>query len=279
MRRFISVISSVFVLVLMLSAAATGGDGESGTSIKETAEGLVVTAGSPGSLEVTSTPGRPGRGPTIYCGWYQIKVSGYLVGLVPVVPKINESYVIICWTDTPGEPYPGYPRIVTYRGRAEVEGSAVSSGDAARFATNNLGLERPVIQLSPPRQQVVGVPTWFAVTSQLHYNDVSANAGPVWATVRARFRDVTWDVGGSHPQLRCTRDVAKVWQKKPWRPQTSACSQTYTNDIGAPYDVTATIRWDIWQRTNTNPSWHRWGTISRSSTVNVPVTQLQAVIR
>lgn len=279
MRRFITIIVATLVLVLMLSAAAIGGDGDTGTNIKETSEGLVVTAGTPGSLRVTSTPGQPGRGPTIYCGWYRAIVDGFLVHLEPIVPQLNETQVLNCWTDDPNEPYPGYPKIVTYRGRAEIAGSAVSSADAAQFAVSRLGFKLPEIRLSPPRQQVVGVPTWFAVTSQLHYQDVSANAGPVWATVRALFRDVTWDLGNDEPKLRCKSDVAKVWNPKGNRAQSSACSHTYISDKGAPLNIKATVRWDIWQRNNTNPTWHRWGTISRSSKVSVPVTQLQAAIR
>ena len=116
------------------------------------------------------------------------------------------------------------------------------------------------------------------MTSQLSYDQVSANAGPVWATVWASFRDVTWDLGNGASRV-CTQDVSKLWDPADGQSQTSRCTYTYTNSSGSPFNVTATIRWNIWQQTNANPLWHWWGTITRSSTVSVDVTQLQSSIR
>lgn len=243
---------------------------------------MVVTAGSPGSLTLSSEPGRPGSGATIYCGWYNFSVEfgEYLFDPLgaSVWPRVNSTYLLNCWTDDPGEPYPGYPTITRYHGRAEITGPAVSSGDAARFAIAHIDFELPEIELSPPREQVVGVPTWLAITSRLRYDEVSANAGPVWATVWASLRDVTWDLGNGARRV-CHQDVSKVWDSTTNQPQSSRCTYTYTNSSGSPFDLTATVRWNIWQQTNTNPSWHWWGTISRSTTIPLHVTQLQSAIR
>ena len=62
----------------MLSTAALGGgldDGLDGTDIEETVSGLVVTAGAPGSLALSSEPGQPGSGGTVYCSWYDFSVE------------------------------------------------------------------------------------------------------------------------------------------------------------------------------------------------------------
>ncbi len=275
MYRFISI---TVILVLALSTGASA----DGTNVEETVGGVVVTAGSSGSLTTTSHPGRPGTGPTIYCGWFRFRggFGSEVIVLLgdPVSPIVGHFYALNCWTDERDDPYPGYPIIRQYPGRREIPGEAVSTGEAAQFAIAHIDFELPEIELSPPHQQIVGIPSWLAVTSQLHYDQVSANAGPVWATVWASFRDVTWDFGNGASRV-CTQDVSKVWDSTTNQPQTSRCTYTYTNSSGSPFDLTATVRWNIWQQTNTNPSWHWWGTISRSTTIPLHVTQLQSAIR
>ncbi len=273
---------SIAVVLVLLSSTAASGDSLDGTEIEETTSGLLVTAGSSGSLATISNPGLPGTGPTIYCGWFRF-TGGFgsevfdLVG-DRVNPIVGHIYALNCWTDDRDDSYPGYPILRQYRGSRKIPGEAVSTAEVARFAVAHINFEQPVVQLSPPRRQVVGVPSWLAVTSRLHYTEVSANAGPVWATVSASFRDVTWDLGNGASRV-CTEDVAKVWDPTNSREQTSRCTYTYTRSSGSPFAVTATVRWDIHQKTNLNSSWHRWGTITRSSTVPVDVTQLQSSIR
>lgn len=273
---------SLAVIVVLLAVGAASGEDLDGTDISETPTGLVVTAGAPGSLALSSVPGRPGRAPTVRCSWYHFSVEFGVYLFDPigdaVWPRPNWSYLLNCWRDSPDKPIPGYPIITQYRGAGKVAGAAVDSSDAARFAISHINFEPPEIRLSPPSRQVVGVPTWLAVTSRLHYKQVSANAGPVWATASATFRDVTWDLGNGASRT-CRADVAKVWDPANPHAPTSRCAYTYTNSAGSPLKVRATARWNIWQRTNANPAWHRWGTITRSSTVEVPVTQLQSSIR
>ena len=272
---------SIAAILVLLSSTAASGDAF-GTEIEETVSGLVVTAGTPGSLDLSSEPGQPGSGVTVYCSWYNFSVEFGVYLFDPIGdsiwPQVNSTYLLNCWTDDPGVSYPGYPKITRYRGPGEIEGDVVSSAEAALFAIAHINFEQPAIELSPPHQQVVGVPTWLAITSRLRYDQVSADAGPVWATVWASFRDVTWDFGNGASRV-CTQDVSKVWDSTTNQPQTSRCTYTYTNSSGSPFDLTATIRWNIWQQTNTNPSWHWWGTISRSTTIPLQVTQLQSAIR
>jgi len=273
---------SIAVIVVLMSSTTASGDGIDGTEITETVSGLVVTAGAPGSLALSSEPGRPGGGATVYCSWYHFSVvfGEYLFNPIgdSIWPQAGSTYLLNCWSSSPATPLPGYPRITQFRGRDKIPGNAVSTADAAQFAINYLNFERPKIELSPRGEQVVGVPTWLAVTSRLQYDRASANAGPVWATVRASLRDITWDLGNGASR-ECTRDVSKVWNPANPQDQSSHCSYTYTNSGGSPFNVTVTVRWRIEQRTNVNPAWHRWGTITRSSSVSVPVTQLQSAIR
>ncbi len=281
MYRRIS-IASTAILFVLLSGTPASAAGTDDTNIEQTPSGLVVTAGTAGSLGLSSEPGRPGGGATVYCAWYHFSVEFGVYLFDPigdsVWPQINSTYLLNCWTSDPDESYPGYPVITRYLGPAEVDGSAVSSADAARFAIAHLGFELPEIELSPPRRQVVGIPTWLAVTSRLRYDQVSANAGPVWASAWASLRDVTWNLGNG-ASIVCTDDVSKVWDSTSSQPQTSRCTYTYVDSSGSPFNLTATVTWNIWQRTNTNPSWHWWGTISRSTTIPVQVTQLQSAIR
>ena len=274
-------LSIAVVMVLTWSSAALA-DGLDGTEITETPRGLVVKAGAPGSLALSNEPGRSGGGAVVYCGWYHFSVEfgEYLFDPIgdSVWPQAGSTYLLNCWRDSPDSPIPGYPTITQYRWRGEVPGTAVSSVDAARFAVANINFEQPVIQLSPPSRQVVGVSTWLAVTSRLHYGEVSANAGPVWATVRASFADVTWDLGNGASRV-CTRDVSVVWDPVNPHAQTSRCSYNYTDSAGSPFNVRATVRWNIDQRTNEYEDWRPWGTITRSSTLEVAVTQLQSAIR
>ena len=278
MRRCISIAA---VVVLLWGSAASGA-GLDGTEITETSSGLVVTAGTRGSLALSSEPGRPGSGPTVYCSWHNFAVKFGQILLKPigesVWPQADSTYLLNCWTDSPGESVDGYPKVTRYRGRGKIPGPAVSSADAARFAVRRINFEPPVIRLSPPGRQLVGVPSWLAVTSRLHYDQVSANAGPVWASVRASFRDVTWELGNGASRV-CTQDVSVVWDPADPQARTSRCAYTYTNSRGSPFNVRATVRWDIDQRTNELDYWHRWGTITRSTTIPVTVTQLQSSIR
>lgn len=284
MRRLVSVASAAVLAVLVASALSSAASGQlrEGTNIELTPRGLVVTAGSPGSLALSSVPGQPGSGETVYCSWYHfvVEFNVYLFDPIgdSVWPNVDSTYLLNCWTTDPAVSYPGYPTITKYKGPGEIVGSAVSSEDAARFARSHINFEQPRIRLSPPSRQIVGIPTWLAVVSRLRYDEVSANAGPVWASAKAVLVDVTWNLGNGENRV-CTVDVAKVWDPANRQTQTSRCTYTFINSGGSPFNLTATVRWNIFQRTNTNPSWHLWGTISRASTVPLQVTQLQSAIR
>ncbi len=278
-KNFLAITSVVGMF--LLASTATGQDGEG--KVERTTSGLEVSAGSARSLKIIAGYGRPGRGPRYSCAWFYAPsiVGDYNEEYMtkPVRPVNNNLYVLDCWLAASGDSLAGYPRYVWYERGKATSGEVVMTVDVAQYAVNHLNFETPKIVLSPPHQQIVGVPTWLAVTSKRHYPTVSANAGPVWASVRAKFRYVTWDMGNGSSLVTCRHDVGKVWQPKHGRSQSSRCTYTFTHDKGAPYRLRATMHWDISQRTNKNPSWHRWGTIRLSANRTVPVTQLQSAIR
>ncbi len=100
---------SIAVILVLLSSTAASGDGF-GTEIEETVSGLVVTAGVPGSLDLSSEPGQPGGGGTIYCSWYNFSVEfgEYLFDPIgdSIWPQVDSTYLLNCWTDDPAVSYP-----------------------------------------------------------------------------------------------------------------------------------------------------------------------------
>ena len=296
MRRVLSVALG-FVTVLATASPASGASSADDnllspladppekptTEVEQSGNTLIVSAGAPGTLTITESPGGGWSGPTIYCGWFDL-VIGETSGNIAIVnatdPVVGDNYVLICWTASPVEPISGYPIVVTFPGPATIPGPAVSTGEAAQYAVNSIVFEWPAAELSPGSQQIVGIPSWLAVTSRLHYDPVSAEAGPVWATVRPEFRDATWDLGNGDIRT-CVGDATTTWNLHGPTTQTSACTYTYEKVSGdTPYAAGVTINWTIYQLTDKSAgAWEVWGTISLTTSLSIDVGQLQATIR
>ena len=186
-----------------------------------------------------------------------------------------------CWfTDPWVDGYPGYPVVTVYDPAAAPPGPLITTPAAARFALDSIEFAAPSIVTSPAGTQVVGVPSWFAVDSALDYAPASAQAGPVWATVRPVFRDVTWDLGDG-TRLVCTDDATTRWDPTGPADQSSECAHTFTRvEPGdQPASIAATVSWTIWQRTDrTAGRWEVWGTVALTTPAVLPVIDLQAVI-
>ena len=240
---------------------------------------LIVTAATPGTLELTRNPGH-GSGPTIWCGYFTLVIDGTGYNdFVPVAPIIDETYLYICWTKAYHLPYPGYPIVVTYPGPHVPPGPVIVTEEAAQYAVDNINFQAPVVETAPASTHVVGVESWFAVTSQLDYAPVSAEAPPVWATVRPELRDVTWDLGNGD-KLTCTTDATTRWNPDA-DGQHSDCTYAYESSPtgGDTFAASATITWTIWQNTDkTGGAWTTWGTVSLTTPFDIAVTGLQAVI-
>lgn len=175
-------------------------------------------------------------------------------------------------------PLSGYPVLRYFYGTNLVPPELVTTEEVADLAVKHLKLKNPRIALSPEKFQIVGIPTWLAVTSKLVYSKVTASAGPVWATADARFNRIVWSFGNGHKRT-CRGLQNKVWNNSRGARQSSPCTYTYTDSKGSPFRLKATVVWDIWQRTNLRQSWHRWGTTSLTYEVDMPVVEMQAAIR
>ncbi|MEZ5246267.1 MAG: hypothetical protein R2707_14290 [Acidimicrobiales bacterium] len=243
---------------------------------------LVVTAAAPGTLELTDTPGAPYDGPRIHCAWFTLVIGGTTLDAVRIAdPEVGATYVYNCWFVDPWDDrYPGYPLVAVYDPIVDPPGPLITTPVAARYALDSIEFERPSVVTSPAGIQIVGIPSWFAVDSELDYAPASAQAGPVWATVRPVFRDVTWDLGDG-ARLVCTDDATTRWDPTGPDDQHSRCIHTFTRapSPSDPGPISATASWTIWQRTDrTAGSWVVWGTVSLTTSVDLPVIGLQAVI-
>ena len=246
--------------------------------------GICLRVGERDSMRPVWKPGkRTGR--VVLCVWYRYGkapggwddpdgtialkslVSGYL-------------YVLACYYEGQGSFVPGYPRAVVYTSSNFIPGNAVNEREVAEYATNLLLFEYPRAALAPAMQQLVGVETWFAVTSRLNYPSKSAQAGDTWATVRAYFSHVDWDFG-AYGRLRCTNDAAVKWNPKlSGGQQDSNCTRVFTR---APPSgglmARVTIVWNIYWISSEYYGWRYHSTYSLSSGIPLNIVELQAVIR
>ena len=238
MYRFISI---TVILVLALSTGASA----DGTNVEETVGGVVVTAGSSGSLTTTSHPGRPGTGPTIYCGWFRF-TGGFgsevfdLVG-DPVSPIVGHVYALNCWTDDRDDPYPGYPIIRQYHGRPEIPGELCRprKQHGSRSLTSISSFQR--LNCRHPMNK-----SWASrLGSQLRVNFGTTRSRPTPARCGPPFGHhcaMSPGILATGARRVCRQDVSKLWDSTTNQPQTSRCIYTYTNSSGSPFDLTATVR-------------------------------------
>jgi hypothetical protein len=260
------------------ASPAAGQDPETTTTWRD--DTLVVTAATPGTLALTTTPGAPYDGPLIHCGWFDLEITSTTVDLArPTTPTVGDTYVYNCWyTDPWADRYPGYPIVAVFDPVVDPPGPVVTTPDAARFAVDSIRFEPPAVRTAPPAAHVVGVPSWFAVTSELDYAPASAQAGPVWATVRPVFRDATWTLGDGEP-LVCTADATTLWDPEGPDGQSSDCAHAFESVPEASGAASVTIAWTVWQQTDrTGGDWVVWGTVQLTSPLDLTVVELQAAI-
>lgn len=272
------------VVVLVTAGPVAAGEGaRAQTGITVDDDVLVVDAAYPGTLTLTDQPGRPYGGPVLTCAYFSLVFGGLDVfDLVPVAPVRGSSYLWSCWE--PGrhpylEPFrPTYPVVVTYDPATAPPGEAITTPTAAAHALASIDFERPAIATAPSAVHVVGVPSWLAVTSRLDYPTASAEAGPVWATVRPVFRDVTWRFGNGD-RVVCVGDATRVWHPGRDDDQTTDCAYAFETSGDGAFDGQATVTWTIWHRTDRHPNdWRVWGVVQLTTDVNFAVTGLEAAI-
>ncbi|MEM9204288.1 MAG: hypothetical protein AAGC53_21820, partial [Actinomycetota bacterium] len=163
-------------------------------------------------------------------------------------------------------------------------GTVVNEYDVAEYAAASINFTLPAFETSPATEQVVGVRTWLAVTSQLDFAPANAAAGPIWATITPQFRDAEWDLGNGDT-VTCTNDATTLWDPAGPETQTTECGYVYTtNEDGEPFQGSVTVTWDLfWTYADPNnpggsigPAF--FGDISQTTPVEFTVRELQAVI-
>ena len=218
MRRVVlSLIAIVFTAVTM-SPAYAAKDGPDGTEPPDEPEepldgvrfgrcadisGFCVEAGEYASLQATENPGSTVIGRVVRCTFHEPIHGGAELAPgnnnhyqpEPSTPVEGRAVVIVCvYTDT-GESIAGYPRYEIFVSIEDIPGTATPGYEVATFAKDLIEFEPPAPAVAPDSEQLVGVATWFAVTSPLAYPDSSAQTGATWATVRATFTEAIFDLG------------------------------------------------------------------------------------
>ena len=244
--------------------------------------GFVVQASEIGSLRLVDEPRSSPVGVWIECFHFPLASLDAPVDSVgePVIARTGGVYHLACWYEPGHDFVPGYPVVILFDPLEPVPG-LVDVIDVAEFAQSRLDLDHPAVELSPAASQVVGIETWLAVTSELEYLDVTAQAGLAWATVRTTFRDVTWDLGDGS-SLTCTDDATTTWNPSiRGDDQTSSCIHTYVeSSADAGYPASATVTWSLeWINNEAPDSFVPWATFALTTPLDIVVDQLQAVIR
>ncbi len=278
------IIVGLIALVILASAAGAQDGGDfSGTRTRYFDGVLTVEASTPGSLRLTTTPGARTSGVVIRCGYYDI--DGSTFDLFPVVPYPRQApFILTCWQPTIRsndpwvDPFPPFP--ILRHWTDPVPPQIVTDVEVAQYAANSIKFARPTPVLSPMTNQVVGVPTWLAVTSELSYGPVSAQAGNVWATVRPRFSHATWNLGNGDT-VTCVADVATTWDPDvDPDAQSSDCAYTFdSNDEGEAFVGSVSVTWRVQFTSNeTGPRGQALAPITLTTPVVFNVRELQAVI-
>ena len=274
----------------------SGGDGNNdssgGTAVSFPTGTVEITAGFRSELAIVSEPDRTvGTRRPVGCFYFvvidtepHIETFGRAEALTLHEQRTNTDNPvgIHCFFIDTRAAIAGYPRVWDPTPTPGAQPPLIDLVELEIWARNQLTFTPPTPQLSPAGDQFVGIASWLAITSELDYAPISAQAGPIWITATPVFRNVTWDMGNGD-QVTCTDDVAAVWH--PDRPdQTSTCTYVYeSNGAGAVVEteITATATWSILTVTSADPEGaapRPSGTVSRSTTFTTDVRELQAVI-
>jgi len=160
---------------------------------------------------------------------------------------------------------------------------AMSPQIVAHQAVSKLDLPAAVIVLSPARRQLVGLPTWMAVSAgSWDRRTTSASAGRVTATATAVPTVAVWSMGDGTAPVRC-RGRGSVWQPG-MNPRASSpdCGHTYHRSsaasAGGTFRVGVSVSWSV--------SWHGAGRsgsvpggLTTTGSTEVTVAESQALIQ
>jgi hypothetical protein len=290
MRRLIVALVVVVVVVVavawtpLLAGGLAIGDGTTvGGQIRDGSPEAVVVVGRSGT--VGSWEGQPHGGAHWTCGYYtsDLDPSDSDGGIAtvhyddgPVDPEPGQPYVLAC-TDQSGR---RVRSILQVFDPADPLGGIAATERALDEARRRLDLPLPQPALNPPAAQLVGVPTWLWVDGPWAPSSATASVGAVAATVTARPVEVTWDTGDG-TTTTCDAGTPYDPARRPGD-QHSGCTHVFTRSSatlpGGTYAVVASVSYEVSWSASTGAAGDL-GTLTRSTTIPVRVTEAQALIR
>lgn len=275
----------LFPLSLVMPVTAGALDSNStnaGGAVQEGIPSVAVVYSASGSVMGSVRP-RGGSGRRWHCRYYDM--LGIETGTSPEQEKpatnlvAGQLYGLICLDDANRWVY---SRVVAWN-PAEPLGPLFAAERAADLAISRLPLPNPRLGVNPPasRPLLVGLPTWYWLANPLRPLRTSATAGGVTATVTAQPTGATFDPGDGTGTISCPDGGTAYDNRKAPQDQHSSCRHTYQwvsarSTVGT-WNLTATVTYRVtWAATNGQTG--DLGTLTRSSTVPLVVTEANALI-
>ena len=162
-------------------------------------------------------------------------------------------------------------------------GPPADPGDLAEEAMERTPLPEPIITMAPRPEipQLVNLPVFLWLPAeQWRPITASASAGPVTSTVTATPKRVIWDMGQGD-QVVCAGPGMPYDPTLSDEANPSTCRYTYRrSSAGQPdgsFTVTATVEWETTWDVTGAAGGGGLGTVARSSSTKVTVTELHAL--
>lgn len=286
MRRLIALLVIAFLALPAAAEAVVIGDGTTvGGQITNGAPEAVVIVGRSGTIGSWTGSSGGGGGARWRCGYYAFDLDpadsdGGLATVHhadgPVDPEVGEPYVLACY-DSSGRLVRSILRVFD---PADPFGPIAATERALDEARRRLDLPLPEPALNPPTTQLVGVPTWLWLDGPWSAASATAAVGAVNATVTATPVQVVWSTGDG-ATTTCDAGTPYDPTRRP-ADQHSSCTHVFTRSSAAlpagAYAVTAAVTYDVAWSASTGTG-GALGSLTRSTTVPVRVTEAQALIR
>ncbi len=278
MRRV--ALAGLLLAVVLVEAASAG------TNRDDTSGSAGIVGGTPVAVVVRGGSGElggylrrsRGSGARWTCGYHPLTGGSNIPGIddgQPVDPVPGGGYAFLCH-DQAGQLV--HSRILRYE-PGDLLSGLFAAERAAELAVERLELPVPVVVLSPPGAQLVGIPTWLWV-ADWETRSTAASVTGVTSTVTARPTATTWDLDDG-----ATRTCAGPGRPyDPGRPpdgQTTDCAHTFiwpSLHPRGPRKLTATVTYAVSWSASTGAGGDL-GTVTRTSTVPLTVVEVQAVGR
>ena len=268
-------------VVMVVRPSIARADGAWGTIDGGVPEAIVIVSAEG---QLASWSSAAAGGPRWTCGYYRVVAPVHSVlDPSPVVdwstrvsPQRDESYMLACFDQDgervrtryvqfdPGDPFSGI-------------GASERALDEAR---KRLEIPDPDPVINPPREQLVGLPTWLWLDRPWERISAVASIGDVWAAVSAHPVQSHW-LFSDGSELWCDRgEVYDIWRSP--REQSSGCTHTFRHSSSMRADgvewIAVVVTWRVeWYASDIGGQ--PLGTVDRATAFPVRVIEAQAMIR